>query len=147
VTPDPVTGYGSNASAAQLPNQVLPNVYSTTQGASCSPSVAFCEKWLNPAAYAAPALGTFGNAGQYEVHGPGFWEWDQAIFREFTIREQQRIQVRFEAFNVTNSLRLGNPGTGTGASSTFGFVTADATPPSATSAPSRVLQFALKYVF
>ena len=147
VSPDPVTGYGSNASAAQLPNQVLPNVYSTTQGASCSPSIAFCTQWLNSAAFAAPALGTFGNVGQYSVFGPGFWEWDQAISREFTIHEQQRVQVRFEAFNVINHFNPGNPGTSTGAASTFGFVTADATPPSATSAPSRVLQFALKYAF
>ena len=147
VSPDPVTGYGSNASAAQLPNQVLPNVYSTTQGASCSPSIAFCTKWLNPAAFAAPALGTFGNLGQYVVFGPGFWEWDQAISRQFTIHEQQRMEIRFEAFNVINHFHPGNPGTSTGASSTFGFVTADATPPSATSAPSRVLQFALKYAF
>jgi hypothetical protein len=148
--PDPVTGYGSVAGGAQIPNLVLPNnVYSPAQGqgASCSPSIAFCETWLNQAAFAAPALGTFGNLGQYAVFGPAFWEWDQSISRDFTIHEQQRLQVRFEAFNVTNSLRLGSPGLSSGASSTFGFVTADATPPSATSAPSRVLQFALKYAF
>jgi len=147
VNPDPVTGFGSVSGALQFPNQVLPNVYSTKQGASCNTTVAFCEQWLNPAAFAAPALGTFGDLGQYVVFGPGFWEWDQALSRQFTIREQQRIEVRFEAFNVTNSFRPGNPGTSTAASSTFGLITADATPPSATTAPSRVLQFALKYAF
>jgi hypothetical protein len=147
VNPDPATGFGSVSGGVQFPNQVLPNVYSTSQGASCNTTVAFCEQWLNPAAFASPALGTFGNLGQYTVFGPGFWEWDQAIFRQFTIRERQRLEVRFEAFNVTNSFRPGNPGTSSAASSTFGLITADATPPSATTAPSRVLQFALKYSF
>jgi hypothetical protein len=32
-------------------------------------------------------------------------------------------------------------------SSTFGIITADATPPSATTAPARVLQLAMKYIF
>ena len=144
--PDPATGFGANGSYVH-PNQLLPNVYSTTQGASCNTTVAFCEQWLNPAAFASPALGTFGDAGQYTVFGPAFWEWDQAISRQFTIREQQRIEVRFEAFNVTNSFRPGNPGVTTGTLSTFGLITTDATPPSATTAPSRVLQFALKYAF
>ncbi len=67
----------------------------------------FVTQWLNPAAFAAPALGTFGNVGQYAVFGPGFWEWDQAISRQFTIHERQRMEVRFEAFNVTNQLSAG----------------------------------------
>jgi hypothetical protein len=147
--PDPATGFGNNTGGGpvQFPNLLLPNAYSTSQRASCNPSIAFCEQWLNPAAFSPPALGTFGNLGQYVLYGPSFWEWDQAISRQFPIREKQRMEVRFEAFNVTNSFRPGNPGVSTAAASSFGLITSDATPPSANTAPSRALQFALKYVF
>jgi hypothetical protein len=153
VNPDPATGFGSNSAGSQRPNQVLSNAYATHQGASCGAAGALCEQWLNPAAFAAPATGTYGDVGVYDLVGPAFWQWDMALSRAFPILEHQRIELRAEAFNVTNSLRLGNPGTTFGTASTFGLITTDATPPagvtngSATNAPARVMQFALKYVF
>ncbi|PWU04487.1 MAG: hypothetical protein C5B51_16690 [Terriglobia bacterium] len=145
--PDAATGFGGNSPGTQRPNQVLADVASPTRGQSCGSPGAFCISWLNPLAFQAPALGTFGNMGVGNILGPGFWEWDQAVSRQFRIREQQKLELRFEAFNPTNSLRRGNPGTTTGAASTFGQITSDATPPSATAAPYRVLQFAVKYIF
>jgi hypothetical protein len=107
---------------------------------------AFCVNWLNPAAFANPALGTAGNEGNASILGPGFWQWDQAIIREFRVREMQKVEFRAEAYNITNSFHPGKPGPTVG-SSTLGVITTDYTPPSATTAPARVLQFALKYVF
>ena len=145
VTTDPATGFGGTT-VTQRPNLVLTNTTSPTQGQPCS-TAAFCQNWLNPAAFVAPPLGTFGNLGVGAVLGPAFWQWDQSISRDFRVREGQTLVFRFEMFNVTNSFRPGNPGINLGAPSTFGLITTDATPPSATSAPYRVLQFALKYVF
>jgi hypothetical protein len=144
---DPATGFGGNSPGTQRPNLLLTDTASPTQGQSCGTAGGFCVKYLNPAAFQAPVLGTFGNLGQGSILGPGFWEWDGALSREFAIREQQRIELRFEGFNVTNSFHPGNPGLSTGSANTFGVITTDATPPSATTAPARVLQFALKYVF
>jgi len=72
-----------------------------------------------------------------------------ALTRSFQIREAQRMEFRVEAFNVTNSLRKGNPGATAAApflpatnainSNTFGQIT--------TSGDARVMQFALKFVF
>ena len=163
-TPDPATGFGGNPPGTQRPNQVLSSVSSPNQGQSCGSPGSFCEQWLNPAAFAVPALGTFGNMGVGDIIGPGFWQWDIALSRQFHIRESQRLEVRAEAFNITNSLRLGNPGTTVTSPNTFGIITNDATPPpsatgqgqglgsgsvtgSSTNAPARVMQFALKYVF
>ena len=144
--PDPATGNGGNAST-QRPNQILPNVYSANQGASCGASGAFCEQWLNQPAFGPVPVGTYGNMGAYNIFGPAFWQLDMALSREFRIIEGHNIQLRFEGFNITNSFRPGNPGVNVGSASTFGLITADATPPGPTTAPARVLQFAAKYVF
>ncbi len=147
VNPDPADGTGGNSSS-QRPNQLLPNVYSTAQE-SPGPAAAgaYSLQWLNPAAFGMVTTGTYGNLGAMSIFGPAFWEWDEALSRQFRIREMQTIEIRVEAFNVTNSLRPGNPNLTLSAASSFGTITTDATPPSATTAPARVMQFALKYVF
>ena len=101
---------------------------------------------MNKAAFVAPGAGTFGNMGYNAISGPGFWQWDAAVSRQFRVTEASRFELRFEGFNLTNSLRLGNPNA-TMSAGTFGSVVADATPPGPTSAPARVMQFAAKFVF
>jgi hypothetical protein len=96
------------------------------------------KNYLNPAAFAQPALGTLSSLARNNILGPAFWQFDAALSRIFEIRENQRLEVRAEAFNVTNSLRRGNPNL-TLNNSTFGQIT--------TSQDARVMQFALKYVF
>ncbi len=144
-TPDPATGFGGNPPGDQRLNFVGGSAVSATQGQACA-NIAPCISWLSSAAFSAPALGTFGNMNPYNLIGPSLWEWDQMLSRQFQIGERRRIDIRAEAYNVTNSLRLGTPGT-TLSSGTFGLVTADATPPGPTTAPARVWQFALKYMF
>ena len=61
--------------------------------------------------------------GVSALRAPGFWEWDQAITREFPLREKMRLEFRAEAFNVTNSVRLGAPNTTV--SGTYGQITSD----------------------
>ena len=67
----------------QRAEQVLPNAYATNKGQSCV--FAPCVSDLNPQAVAFPALGTYGNMGVSDLRAPGFWEWDQAIIRQFPI--------------------------------------------------------------
>jgi hypothetical protein len=158
-TTDPATGFGSLVTSTQRPTQLLLDVYEPTRS-PCSATQAFCVRYLNPASFAVPTIGTAGNLGAFALVGPGFWQWDQEISRTFQIRESQRIEARFEVFNVTNSFRPGNPVLTVG-SATFGEILTDATPPlgvtnpgvgngvagSGNNAPARVMQFALKYVF
>src|SRR5207248_2238940 len=144
---DPVTGFGGNSPGTQRPNLVLADPIAPTKGQSCGSPGSFCVQYLNPKAFQAPAIGTFGNLGQGSIVGPGFWEWDGAISRSFNVTERHKVELRFEGFNITNSFHPGNPGLSTGSANTFGIIQSDATPPSATTAPARVLQFAMKYVF
>jgi hypothetical protein len=64
-----------------------------------------------------------------------------ALSRTFSVREVTKLEVRAEAFNVTNSFRPGVPGAGftTINNNTFGQIR--------TALDPRILQFALKYVF
>jgi len=132
----------------QRPNQVLANIDSPNKGKSCAPAP--CVAWWNPAAFAQPAPGTYGNMGANAVFGPGFWEWDVAVSRQFSIREGHSIEVRAEAFNVTNSVMFNVP-TGQALSNpaTFGKITTSAASfyNGSTGGGPRIMQFALKYIF
>jgi hypothetical protein len=130
----------------QRPNQVLLDTTSPLRGQSCSPAP--CVNYFNPAAFALPALGTYGNMGVGSLRGPGFWEWDQTVSRQFRITESQRIEVRAEAFNVTNSVRFAAPSTLNASSGSFGRITSSQpTTGGGLGNGGRIMQFALKYVF
>ena len=85
---------------------------------------------------------------------PGFWEWDQTVSRAFNIREGQRIEIRVEAFNLTNSVRFyiapsGDNAMNFGGGTFCQIFTAASTTGSAqpTGSGGRIMQLALKYVF
>jgi hypothetical protein len=96
--------------------------------------------YLNPAAFAQPALGTFGNEERNSIRGPGYWAIDMALSRLITFGTQS-VELRLEGFNVTNNINWGNPNTTLNAG-TFGQIRA-----MATGAEPRVLQFGVKYGF
>jgi len=62
---------------------------------------------VNPAAFAVPAAGQFGNAPRNFVRGFGAWQMDLAVRREFPIREKVKLQFRAEAFNIFNHPNFG----------------------------------------
>jgi hypothetical protein len=137
VTDQALNGNG----AIQRVNQVLPDVYLPNKGPG---------GWLNPKAFAQPALGTYGNMGSGAIRGPGSFVFNTSLSRAFKIRERQSIEVRGEAFNLANRVNVYNPVT-TFTSTNFGqivpvnaggfgAVTQSVNDP-------RIMQFALKYIF
>jgi hypothetical protein len=65
--------------------------------------------WFNPAAFARPAPGTFGNAGRNPIRGPGYQSWDLAVLKNFGSPSGLRTQFRAEAFNFPNIVNLDDP--------------------------------------
>jgi hypothetical protein len=99
------------------------------------------NNWLNPRAFAQPALGTYGTSPRFGYDGPGFKVVDLSLVRQFSLTSTRRIEARVEAFNAFNWFLLGNP-TVNLSSATFGRITSYST-----IASPRVMQFALKYTF
>ena len=58
--------------------------------------------FLNPAAYAAPPFGQFGNAGRNTITGPKVFTVNAQMQRTFRISERVNTDLRFDANNVLN---------------------------------------------
>jgi hypothetical protein len=96
------------------------------------------ERWFNPDAYAIPQF-SYGNAGVNSLRSDGVFNVDLSLFKTVPLRGTGQIQLRFEAFNVFNTIDLGIPGSVIGQGDA-GRVTTLAHPP-------RELQFGLRLVF
>jgi hypothetical protein len=63
---------------------------------------------FNPAAFANPAPGTFGNSPRNLLYNPGDQQWDIALFKNFNAGGARRVQFRAEFFNFLNHPNLGS---------------------------------------
>jgi len=73
----------------------------------------------------------YGTAGRDILRGPGFFDLDTGLLRNFPITERVKFQFRVDAFAVTNTPNFGNPNTtfSTSNSSNFGVITSTASGP------------------
>jgi hypothetical protein len=67
--------------------------------------------WLNQSAFRPLAAFTArANPFQYEgINGPGYWNLDSTLAKEFRITETARFELKMEAYNLTNSFWWANP--------------------------------------
>lgn len=75
--------------------------------------------YLNPAAFAAPAPGTFGSCKPFAFYGPGIKDADLSLFKQIPINERFRLQFRAEFFNAFNHPNFASPNPYLGYSGTF----------------------------
>ncbi len=66
-------------------------------------------RWLNPAAFATPQPGTFGNLPRNLLRGPAFAQLDLMASKDFRFAKSQGLQFRVEMFNLLNHLNYENP--------------------------------------
>src|SRR5262249_4346901 len=64
---------------------------------------------LNPAAFAIPQPGTYGNLERNLLHGPSFFQQDLILAKKFVITEGTNIEFRSEFFNIFNGTNFANP--------------------------------------
>jgi hypothetical protein len=122
--------------------------------------------YLNPAAFAIPAPGTFGNLGRWALHGPGLAQFDLTLHKRINLSEKVNLEFRSEIYNIfnrtnfanpvsrlnnalgtgTNQLQPGQPFTAAAAGGTFGLATSTVTKDVGLGA-SRQIQLSLRLNF
>jgi hypothetical protein len=128
---------------SQTADQVLPEVRKFKR-------VGRGESWFDPMAFLPVTDVRFGNVGRNSMRGPGSFNLDASLFRNFRVAERLTLQFRAEGFGLTNTPQFGNPGSNASAPSRnadqsiralngFSEVTS--------SSGSREMRFALKLLF
>lgn len=90
-----------NSRSIQRPNAVA--------GVSVEGNQQGSAGFLNPAAFAAPAFGVYGNAPRNAGRGPGLLQFDTSLAKSFAIREGHKIDFRMDVFNLFNRSQFGQP--------------------------------------
>jgi hypothetical protein len=103
--------------------------------------------WINPAAFAIPVNGTWGNAGRNLVRAPGLWQIDTALTKHNQISERMGIEFRAEAFNLLNHSQLGLPNANFSALGSFGRITQPLNPGATGTGTPRQFQLMLRLSF
>ena len=66
-------------------------------------------RYLNPAAFATPQPGTFGNLPRNFLRGPEFWQVDLMFSKDLRFGGSHALQLRAELFNILNRLNYETP--------------------------------------
>src|SRR5204862_6827964 len=65
--------------------------------------------FLNPAAFATPKPGTFGNLERNSIHGPGTHQVDLLVMKRIDVGRGPNVELRAEVFNLFNTDNFANP--------------------------------------
>ena len=69
------------------------------------------QQWFNTAAFVLQPTGTYGDAVRNSIIGPGIFNFDMSILRNFTLGGSKSLQFRLEAFNTFNQPVWNDPNT------------------------------------
>jgi hypothetical protein len=78
------------------------------QGVAAGQPLGTPTLYYDPCAFVLPAAGTFGNLGKNTLIGPGLFDLDYAMKKQFDITERTNLQFRAEFFNILNHPNFGN---------------------------------------
>ena len=78
--------------------------------AGVSPYLSNDRLILNPAAFATPAPGTFGNVPRNFLRGPGFRQFDLVLNKRIKFSETTNLEFRTEIVNIFNHTNFDIPG-------------------------------------
>ena len=65
--------------------------------------------FLNPAAFAIPQPGQYGNLGRGALHGPGMSQVDFTVHKQFKLTERTNLEFRGELYNAFNRANFASP--------------------------------------
>ena len=91
-------------------------------GVTCALGDPSCE-YFAPSSFAAPlitsaATAHYGNTNRDEFRGPGYFSANLSVVRDFKVKEWATLEVRADAFGLTNTPHFANPNSSCPASAT-----------------------------
>jgi hypothetical protein len=113
----------------------LPNV----SGDAAAPGPQTVDQWFNTSAFTAVPSGTFGNEQRNRLTGPGFQNLDLTVQKQIRVGPTG-VTLRWDIFNVFNTVNFGLPNRDISAAATFGTI-------SSLSSDARTMQIAVRFVF
>jgi len=112
----------------------LPNVVGDISGPRT------VDQWFNTAAFQAVASGVFGNETRNILTGPGFQNVDLTVQRQLRFSPRVGVTLRWDIFNVFNTVNFGLPNRDISSTATFGTISSLASDP-------RTMQIAARFTF
>jgi hypothetical protein len=112
----------------------LPNVNGDTTGPQT------VDQWFNTAAFQVVPSGTFGNEQRNRLTGPGFQNVDLTVQRQIRLGARTAVTLRWDIFNVFNTVNFGLPNRDAASTATFGTISSLASDP-------RTMQIAARFTF
>jgi hypothetical protein len=87
---------------------VGPTQISGQPSITCARADLSCH-YFDPSAFTTVTGQRFGSTGRNIIRGPGFFNLDVGLFRDFNITEGIKFQFRMEMFGATNTPHYANP--------------------------------------
>jgi hypothetical protein len=104
------------------------------------------KQYFDISVYSAPAPNTFGNMTRNAgPRGPHYVNLDASVVKRIKASDRYALELRVDAFNVTNTPHFGNPGRDFG-TATFGQVTSTLGPGDGATGP-RLVRFGARFIF
>lgn len=115
-----------------LADLVAPSAFGTNCGKSavntaCLTATQFAT-YATTSHVASPVQTNWGNIAPNSFYGPGYFDIDAQLTRDFRIKERYVLTFGLQGFNVLNHTSFKNP-SGVVYSSGFGYITSDVVPP------------------
>jgi len=70
------------------------------------------KSWFDPLAFRQPTGVRFGTTGRNTMVGPGMSNLNLSLFRTFNVTERLKAEFKAECFNIANTPKFSNPGSG-----------------------------------
>lgn len=108
-TGNPFTVTADPLACACLGVQSVPANFTSAAAVGVNGAASF-----DPTLFSTPTAGTFGSLSRNAFRGPDMFVYNAALFRNFAVSENMKIEFRGEVYNLTNTTNLANPITNLG---------------------------------
>jgi hypothetical protein len=142
-TPFTVTASATSLNApanTQTADQVKPEVQKLGDVGSSA-------RFYDPAAFASVTAPRYGTTGRNLLRGPGTVNLDATLARNFAITERWQLQLRAEAYNLTNTPSFNNPNANVSTPASFMTITSARNRSGSIEGGERAMRFGLRLSF